>query len=392
MGKWRGISSSLVLSAVLVAGVACSDDDPSTVDTVDAGEVPTDTDAPDPAGANTVAPDTDPPETAPPETTPPPPEWETIAAPADCMCAHGQPFEFYVKKADPTKVVFFLEGGGACFSVDTCRRGDAQTYKEDIGRPDQVGYSEGIWSDDERNPFLGWSFVFVPYCTGDVHLGTQTKDYGDGVVVEHKGNLNAKAALAAMAETFPDATTLVVTGESAGSVPSPYYAGLASDLLPEARIAVLADGSGAYPDIPGVNGAVSSNWGALGAVPDWPEAVGNTADDWSFPDLFVQTHRHAPDIVLARHDYAFDQVQEFFAGIAGIPSDQLVQLIDQNELQIEAAGTELDSFISPGDSHTVLSSPQFFTEEVEGVLLYEWVTALVNFESIEDVHCVECNA
>ena len=48
------------------------------------------------------------------------PTWETIEAPADCMCADGSPFHYYLREASPTKVLFYLEGGGACFSAEMC--------------------------------------------------------------------------------------------------------------------------------------------------------------------------------------------------------------------------------------------------------------------------------
>ena len=110
-----------------------------------------------------------------------------------------------------------------------------------------------------------------------------------------------------------------------------------------------------------------------------------TAEQWSLPGLFVQTHLHAPDIVFARHDFAFDQTQQFFGALAGFPADQLVDLIDQNEAQIEASGAELFSYISPGDSHTILGSPGFYTQVVNDVALVQWVTDLVNGEPIADV-------
>jgi hypothetical protein len=230
----------------------------------------------------------------------------------------------------------------------------------------------------------------VPYCTGDVHIGNATTDYGNGVVVQHKGYLNASAALAEMTTRFPDAAQLVVTGESAGSVPSPLYAGLAADAYPDARITVLADGSGAYPDIPGINNVIGTYWGTMNAVPDWPENADVTVETWSLPGLFVRAAAHAPRIVFARHDFAFDQTQIFFAGLAGIPADELVTLIDQNETQIEADGSSLWSFISPGDEHTILHRTDFYTHEVNGVLLVDWVTALVAGDTVDDVHCTDC--
>ena len=31
---------------------------------------------------------------------------------ADCVCADGSDFAFWERRADPTKVVFYLDGGG----------------------------------------------------------------------------------------------------------------------------------------------------------------------------------------------------------------------------------------------------------------------------------------
>lgn len=375
MTSWR-----VILAAGLVLSVAaCSDDGSSAGDTTVAVESS--------AAETTAAAETTVAETVAPETTAAQePEWEAVTAPADCMCSDGSEFTYFVRKADPTKVVFYLEGGGACFDAGTCGP-DSSAFKRTVGDgPD--ARTTGVFDfGDPRNPFDGWSIVYVPYCTGDVHIGNLTKDYGDGVVIEHKGAVNGTTALNATAELFPDATELVVTGESAGSVPTPMYAGLASDLLPDARITVLADGSGAYPDVPVINAVIGGNWGTMNAVPDWPENEGMTAETWSFPGLFIQAWKHAPDITFARHDYAFDQTQAFFSSLAGIAADDLVSLIDKNEAQIEAAGVDLFSYISPGDSHTVLGKPDFYTDTQNDVAFVDWVTALVAGEPVTDNHC-----
>ena len=337
--------------------------------------------------ADTQAPATDVPTTV--EAT----AWDAITAPAGCMCSDGSEFKFFVHRADPAKVVFYLEGGGACFDGSTCGP-DSKAFKRTVGHDDGLeGLTTGIFDfANPKNPFHDWSIVFVPYCTGDVHIGNITKDYGNGTIVQHKGYVNGTAALTATHDLFPDATQLVVTGESAGSVPSPLYAGMARDLYATATIKVLGDGSGAYPDIPGINAVIGANWGTMNAVPAWPENEGQTVETWSLPGLYVQSHRHAPDIVFARHDYAFDQTQVFFAQLAGIPADDLVSLIDENETQIEASGMDLWSFISPGDSHTVLSRPEFYTETVNGTSFVQWVTDLVAGTPVPDVHCTTCTA
>lgn len=183
----------------------------------------------------------------------------------------------------------------------------------------------------------------------------------------------------------------MVAGESAGSIPTPLYAGLVADNLPDAEIQVLADGSGLFGDMPAATELLGSNWGTINAIPDWPENAGMTVGDWSIPHLFIQAGTHAPHIVFARHDYTFDEVQSFFYNlVVGSPPANSVEQIDQNETLIEENGVELFSYISPGNSHTVLSRPEFYTEELNGVLLVDWVTDLVSGVPIEDEHCEEC--
>lgn len=390
MGKLRTLLAFGALSGLLAA---CSDGgkagNVATVPPVT--EVPVETTIP-----STTLPDTTIPgmtipdtilDTSPAETTPAATAWEMVVASADCMCGDGSPFSFFVRKASPEKVMFFFEGGGACFNSATCDPTNP-AYKTDVG---SGAGSEGIFEfDNPLNPFADYSIVYVPYCTGDVHVGNTTHDYGNGVVVNHKGYVNGTNALNQLVELFPDTTELLVTGESAGSVPTPLYAGLAADLLPDARITALGDGSGAYPDIPGINAVIGGSWGTMNAVPDWPTNADVTVENWSLPGLYVRAGTHAPNITFARHDYAFDQTQQFFAALAGIPADNLVSLIDQNETEIETGGVTLWSFISPGDSHTVLGKPGFYTEEVDGTSLLEWVTALVAGDTVADVHCTVC--
>jgi Pectinacetylesterase len=168
--------------------------------------------------------------------------WKKVAPGGDCQCSDGSEFNFWVRKANPKKVVFYLQGGGACFSAKTCAP-DSDLYRTRVG---EGPAGEGGMFDfaDERNPFADHSVVYVPYCSADVHIGDTTTKYAPGLTVHHKGYVNGTAALDHLAATFPRATDVVVIGESAGSVAAPLYAGLVSDRLSGARITALADGSG----------------------------------------------------------------------------------------------------------------------------------------------------
>ena len=315
--------------------------------------------------------------------------WERIVPGGDCQCSDGSEFSFWVRQANPDKVLVYLQDGGVCFSAVTCAP-DSGLYNTRIDEgPIGAG---GIFDlSNERNPFADYSVVYVPYCTGDAHLGNITTEYAPGLTVHHKGYVNGTAALDFVAATAPGASDVVVVGESAGSIAAPLYAGLVSDRLPDARITVLADGSGSYPDVPRINEIVAS-WGFNTIIPPWLASAGPTSEQWSLPGLFIHSGQHDPEIVFARHDYAYDEQQQRWYPLAGIPATDLLSLIDANETQIEAAGVNLHSYIAPGDEHTTLSDGTLYTEEVNGHPLVDWITRLVAGERVDDVHCTDCTA
>jgi Pectinacetylesterase len=362
----RGLMARLVLIAALAATVAACGDSTGT-------------------------------KAAAPTTTPPPvgtaaphgQRWERVVPGGDCQCSDGSQFSFWVRKANPKKVVFYLAGGGACFSAKTCAPG-SDLYKTKIRSDDGPVGQAGVFDfADKRNPFADYSVVYVPYCTGDVHIGNTTTTYAPGLTVRHKGYVNATAALDHLATAFRDARRVVVMGESAGSVAAPLYAGLVSDRLPRARITVLADGSGSYPDVRRLSSIIAA-WGAGNALPDWAKSAGRGATEWSFPGFFIRSGRHNPKILFARHDHAYDEVQELWYPLAGIPARDLLSLIDANETQIERAGVNLLSYTAPGSEHAVLSDEPFYTEQVNGHRFVDWVTRLLERKPVDDVHCQQC--
>ncbi len=316
-------------------------------------------------------------------------EWASIPGGDDCRCSDGSPFELWQRPADPTKVVLFLEGGGACFDAETC--GPASpiyTTSLELGATPGNG---GIFdADNAENPFAEYSVVYVPYCTGDVHLGDRVNEYSDSVTINHGGFGNASKGLDTVLADYPDVEQLVVAGSSAGSIPAPTFAGLAADALPDVDIVAFGDASGAYPDVPELNAQLGGDWGVLANVPDWPVNEGLTAEEFSFPGQWVAAGTQHPDITFARFDNAADGVQTFFAGLLGIDTSDLLGLIDSTEAQIEAAGVPVASYIAPGSGHTILGSDGLYELEVDGVRLVDFLTSLVEGDVPADVSCTEC--
>lgn len=116
-------------------------------------------------------------------------------------------------------VVIVLEGGGACFDEFTCTAGtihqdgfDQATFGAVMAG---MGYSGILNRNLAVNPLKDWSYVFVPYCTGDVHAGNNPSGPGGRM---HVGFENIRHDLERIVPTFKSATRVVLTGSSAGGV------------------------------------------------------------------------------------------------------------------------------------------------------------------------------
>ena len=320
-------------------------------------------------------------------------EWKKIVPGGRCRCADGSRFLFWVRDADPAKVVFYLDGGGACWDAGTCAFTEEEdpTYDWHISSAEDPALDGGIFDlDHADNPFADYSFVYVPYCTGDVHLGARTREYSPGLTVQHKGFVNAGTALSRLVRTYPDADDVVVVGLSAGSVAAPVYGGLVSDALPNAQLTVLAVGSGAYPDDPDINAEILGRWGAFETMPDWEVNQGLKARDWSIPGFWVQAGLHDPEIVMGRFDYAFDETQARYMRLLGLNATNVLASIDTNEAAIEDAGVVQHSYTAPGTDHGIVLEERFYTMTVSGVELVDWVEALIATEPLDDVRCNDC--
>jgi hypothetical protein len=163
--------------------------------------------------------------------------WEKVALPGS-QCGNGSQYKFFVRRTSSPNLLFFFEGGGACWDFDTCS-----------GRAGVLGAANpnGI-ADDYMTQFTAkfvsplvngadpglplrartdlvtkdWNIVYMPYCTGDVHIGNRTATYTDTtggqppLTWKHAGYTNTTAAVQWAHGQFPSVNKLLVTGFSAG--------------------------------------------------------------------------------------------------------------------------------------------------------------------------------
>ena len=312
----------------------------------------------------------------------------------DCECSDGSNYSFWTRDADPSRVVLYFQGGGACWENYSCQF-EGGTFKTIVGGWDDPSTASSVYSNNggvfnlnnRDNPLADWSFVYVPYCTGDIFLGAAVTEYSGGAV-RHNGHVNAQTAYAYMLENYPDPAHIFVTGSSAGSLPAPFYGALASDDYPDASVAVFNDGSG---------GLVSNNtfdfyeiWGLDSSLADFP-LDGLDFNNMTSAELVIRAWTHDNDIRFARFDDAYDQTMRFFNALLenDVTVDYKLVILD-SDARIEEAGMPYSGYLSPGQAHTILTSERFYTLEIEGVLFVEWFTSFVEGGQPESVYCVQC--
>ncbi len=144
-------------------------------------------------------------------------KWTWVDVP-EAKCRNGSSTGFGIRiNPNSTKLVIYMQGGGACFNAATCAGNPSSYGANNLGN----GPGSGIFdANNAANPLKDWSFVYIPYCTGDVHGGNATAVDVPGVGAPKNqsfvGYANIGHDLKRIIPTFPNVTQVLVTGESAG--------------------------------------------------------------------------------------------------------------------------------------------------------------------------------
>jgi hypothetical protein len=160
-------------------------------------------------------------------------------------CADGSAFSFLVRRGSPVnerKIIVDFMGGGACWD-EHCLTEASRRFQR---LPDTLSFVDGLASEiagsvllgaglsafplDSRNPLgdtRSYTYVFVPYCTQDIHLGTCSQTYtdpqsGESRTLLHNGEANTRAVMSWVYSNFSPSTPaaphlLAFVGCSAGA-------------------------------------------------------------------------------------------------------------------------------------------------------------------------------
>jgi hypothetical protein len=199
--------------------------------------------------------------------------WSWVGFP-DSVCGDGTPTGVGVNPtARSTDVVIYLQGGGACWDGWSCLgMGLAANVSTGYGVDQFVREPAlGAPAFDRANPQTPWrdaSWVFVPYCTGDLHAGDAVRSYlwqTSSITVHHAGRTNLASYLRRLAPTFPGARRVYLVGSSAGGYGVQLDYESVSAAFPAAEVHLLADGAqlvppGDHPAYPPPGGDLWTAW------------------------------------------------------------------------------------------------------------------------------------
>jgi Pectinacetylesterase len=308
------------------------------------------------------------------------PRWERIEPGGATRCARGGKYAFWLRRADPKRVLIFFQGGGGCFSEETCRVGSSW-FDDRIDIYDDPAGSGGILDfANPANPFRDYSVVYIPSCNGDVHTGSRVVRYGP-IRVHQKGFLNARAALTRTYREFRDPDAVFVTGCSAGSVGSAFHADAIIRRYRDARVTQLGDSLAFVFHRP----ISLVEWGTHEHFPRWFRPT-RPRQRWTMVEFLRRLARVHPRRTFARFNHVRDGVQERFYSAVGADPSGFAPRLRAAERELKRL-PNYRSYLACGTAHCAFQGGEFYSLRVGGVRLRDWVADLA---AGRDVDCPEC--
>ena len=290
------------------------------------------------------------------------------------------------------KLMIFLDGGGACFDTLTCA-GNPANVSAQVGER-KTGVFDRTRSE---NPVKDWNVVFVPYCTGDVHGGTNADGVVDGVPQKFVGRLNLEKFLRRIVPTFAGSSQVLLTGSSAGGFGAALNFELVQDAFGDVPVTAIDD-SGPPMSSEFVPACLQERWRTT----------------WGFDASFLaDCGADCPD----RNDYSIDYMKHLAAkypgrasGLIATTGDSVITLFygfgsndcmslfplplsaqrfTEGLLDFRATAMELGNFATyyaEGTGHTFLRDDIFYDQaSPDGIKLVDWFRDVIDGEAAAHV-------
>ena len=272
----------------------------------------------------------------------------------------------------PGALFIYFMGGGACWDASTCFVLNTAVHGP-FGKAQWDAAAPGLAHPLDRaraaNPFRDASYVFVPYCTGDLHAGNNVATYAapGPRMFAHVGRRNVEALLPRLRATWPSPGRVVISGSSAGGFGATLNYDLIRRAYPGAEVA-LVDDAGPLLEGDGIPADERTAWYAnwrLGDVVD-PLCADCRADlSKLYPALVAKYPTDRMALLTSLQDSV---VRAYVLIPTGADFERRLRATITDRL----APTEtFRTFAIPGESHTLLGAPDTTTSG--GITLEVWL-------------------
>ena len=316
-------------------------------------------------------------------------EWTWVPFPGT-QCMDGSETGFAINRNGANDdVVIFLEGGNACFNFGSCASTanpdgyDAEKFAAQGA--DDVGRYPYLDRTNPDNPYKDMSFVYVPYCSGDLHAGDREGVTVANVERQFKGYSNMSAFLERLVPTFSGAQRVVLTGISAGGFGATLnYDHVASAFGAEVDT-ILMDDSGPLLSAPYAPECLQQHFYDTWGYADTIAADCPDCQEGNFTEAFIEhLLGKYPDARLGLISSAEDAT---ITNLLGFGLDDCVNLqtspLDYDLAQYTAGLEDLRDrvaagssgfrlFLIPGDEHVFLDNALGSVNQ-DGTALTDWI-------------------
>ena len=257
----------------------------------------------------------------------------------------------------------------------------------------------------------------IPYCTGDIHWGSNDhlyldylNMYGGGLIpAHHRGFDNFLVVLKWITEHFRSPHKIFVTGSSAGSYGATLGFPYIQEAFPKSKASLLGDaGNGVVTEEFQTNSI--NHWGIQDNLPAWIPGFDRPFSEYDLDEIYLMIADYYPRRKIAQYTTAWDWNQTFFYNVMLNLDDpaewdnffpvwcdwhgQMLDLVDS-----AADAPNYRYYIGAGDAHTIVGYDKFYTEDSAGVPFVDWVDAMVRNQGgtgghggipWENVECDDC--
>lgn len=162
-------------------------------------------------------------------------KWNKITLGSSVKSGDGSEYYLLTKRGTSNNWIIFFSGGGMNWddastatpiTISSVLRGEALTYFANIPFY-KVSTMGGILeAENKKNPFNDWNFIYIPYSTGDFHIGNNSVTYEKNNkthISYHNGKTNVLACLNWFFKNVLQPDKIFVCGESAGGFGAAFW-------------------------------------------------------------------------------------------------------------------------------------------------------------------------